>query len=61
MFGLFKKKSEKEKLSKLYKKIKEQAYILSKTNRRESDKLEKEASDILDKLDNIEKNKSTLS
>jgi hypothetical protein len=61
MFGLFKKKSEKEKLSKLYKKIKEQAYILSKTNRRESDKLEKEASDILDKLDDIEKNKSTLS
>ena len=60
MFGLFKKKSEKEKLSKLYKKIKEQAYILSKTNRRESDKLEKEASDILDKLDDIEKNKSTL-
>ena len=55
MFGLFKKKSEKEKLSKLYKKIKEQAYILSKTNRRESDKLEKEASDILDKLDDIEK------
>ena len=61
MFGLFKKKSEKEKLSKLYKKIKEQAYILSKTNRKESDKLEKEASDILDKLDDIEKNKSTLS
>ena len=61
MFGLFKKKSEKEKLSKLYKKIKEQAYILSKTNRRESEKLEKEASDILDKLDDIEKNKSTLS
>ena len=55
MFGLFKKKSEKEKLTKLYKKIKEQAYVLSKTNRRESDKLEKEASDILDKIDDIDK------
>ena len=55
MFGLFKKKSEKEKLTELYKKIKEQAYILSKTNRKESDKLEKEASDILEKLDDIDK------
>ena len=56
MFGLFKKKTEKEKLTKLYKTIKEQAYILSKTDRRESDRLEKEASDILEKLDDIDKN-----
>jgi len=60
MFGLFKKKSEKEKLTKLYKKIKEQAYVLSKTNRRESDKLEKEASDILDKIDDIDKKSTAL-
>ena len=60
MFGLFKKKSEKEKLTKLYKKLKEQAYVLSKTNRRESDKLEKEASDILEKLDVIDKNNASL-
>ncbi|CAI8378935.1 MAG: Uncharacterised protein [Cryomorphaceae bacterium] len=60
MFGLFKKKSEKEKLTKLYKKIKEQAYILSKTDRRESDRLEKEASDILEKLDVIDKNNASL-
>jgi len=59
MFGLFKKKSEKEKLTTLYKKLKEQAYVLSKTNRRESDKLEKEASDILEKLDDIEKNNTS--
>jgi len=57
MFGLFKKKSEKEKLTESYKKKKEKAYILSKTNRRESDKLEKEASDILEILDNIDKDK----
>ena len=60
MFGLFKKKSEKEKLTELYKKIKEQAYILSKTNRKESDKLETEASDILEKLDDIDKNNTLL-
>jgi|TARA_B110000967_G_scaffold187818_1_gene210076 hypothetical protein len=59
MFGLFKKKSEKEKLTKLYKKLKEQAYILSKTDRRESDRLEKEASDILEKLDVIDKNNAS--
>jgi len=60
MFGLFKKKSEKEKLTTLYKKIKEQAYVLSKTDRRESDRLEKEASDILEKLDDIDKNNALL-
>ena len=60
MFGLFKKKSEKQKLTELYKKIKKQAYILSKTNRKESDKLEKEAGDILEKLDEIDKNNTSL-
>ena len=60
MFGLFKKKTEKEKLTKLYKTIKEQAYVLSKTDRRESDRLEKEASDILEKLDDIDKNNEQL-
>ena len=60
MFGLFKKKSEKEKLTELYKNIKEQAYVLSKTNRKESDKLEKEANDILEKLDDIDKNNTSL-
>jgi hypothetical protein len=55
MFGLFKKKSEKEKLLDLYNKKKEQAFHLSKTNRKESDKLEKEANDILIKVDEIEK------
>ena len=54
MFGLFKKKTEKEKLLVLYKKTKEKAFLLSKTNRTESDKLEKEANDILEKIDKIE-------
>ena len=47
MFGLFKKKSKKEKLLDKYNKIKEQAFKMSRINRKESDKLEKEANDIL--------------
>ena len=58
MFGLFKKKSEREKLLADYKKLKEQAFILSKTNRSESDRLEKEAYDISLKIDLIDKEKN---
>ena len=59
MCGIFKKKSAKEKLNIEYKKKKEQAFRLSKTNRKESDKLEKEASDILDKLDVLDKEETS--
>ena len=58
MFGLFKKKSEREKLLADYKKLKEQAFILSKTNRSESDRFEKEAHDISLKIDLIDKEKN---
>ena len=58
MFGIFKKKSEREKLLADYKKLKEQAFILSKTNRSESDRLEKEAHDISIKIDLIDKEKN---
>tara|TARA_S200000501_G_C20509315_1_gene606167 strand:- start:112 stop:303 length:192 start_codon:yes stop_codon:yes gene_type:complete len=58
MFGLFKKKSEREKLLADYKKLKEQAFILSKTNRSESDRLEKEAHDISLKIDLIDREKN---
>lgn len=51
MFGFFKKKSEKDKLLEKYNKKKKQAFILSKSNRKESDRLEKEAFDILQKID----------
>ena len=50
---LFKSKTKKEKLNDLYYKKKQQAFKLSKTNRRESDKLEKEASDILAEIDKL--------
>ena len=53
MFGLFKRKSEKEKLTELHNKKKEQAFRLSRTNRKEGDRLEKEANDILNKIDKI--------
>ena len=53
MFGLFKKKSKKDKLIELYNKKKEQAFKLSRTNRKESDRLEKEANDILIELDKL--------
>ena len=53
MFGLFKRKSVKEKLIELYNKKKEQAFRLSRTNRKEGDRLEKEANDILNKIDKI--------
>jgi len=54
MFGLFKRKSQKEKLADLYRKKKELAFKVSKTNRKESDKLEKEANDILLEIDKIQ-------
>ena len=53
MFGLFKKKSKKEKLLDLYNKKKEQAFKLSRTNRKESDKLEQEANNILIEIEKI--------
>ena len=55
MFGIFKSKTEKEKLFIRYKKIKNEAFILSKIDRRKSDEKEKEANDILDAIDKIEK------
>ena len=58
MFGLFKKKSEKEKLMAQYKDLKKKAFEQSKVNRRESDKLEYEAQEILNKIDAIEKAES---
>ena len=53
MFGIFKKKSEKDKLIESYNKKKEQAFKVSRSNRKESDRLEKEANDILIELDKL--------
>ena len=53
MFKLFKRKSEKEKLEELYYKKKEQAFKMSRINRTESDRLEKELKDVLEKIDKL--------
>ena len=58
MFGLFKKKTEREKLLETYKKKKEEAFNLSKINRTESDKLEQEAYEISKKIDLLDKEKN---
>tara|TARA_B100000965_G_scaffold398470_1_gene416641 strand:+ start:433 stop:615 length:183 start_codon:yes stop_codon:yes gene_type:complete len=55
MFGLFKKKTEREKLLEMYKKKKEEAFNLSKINRTESDRLEQEAYEISKKIDLLDK------
>ena len=51
MFGLFKKKSEKEKLQDEYKKLIEEAYRLSHTDRKASDLKTAEAEEILKKIE----------
>ena len=53
MFGLFKKKSKKEKLLSQYSALKEKAFKMSKVNRKESDKIEYEAEQLLEEIDKI--------
>lgn len=55
MFGLFKKKSEVEKLTETYQKLKEEAYNLSKIDRTASDRKTAEAEDILKKIESLQK------
>ncbi len=51
MFGIFKKKSELEKLQEKYKKVLEESYKLSHTNRAASDQKAVEANDILKQIE----------
>jgi hypothetical protein len=51
MFGIFKKKSEADKLQDRYKKVMEEAYKLQSINRTDSDTKYKEADDILNEID----------
>tara|TARA_B000000475_G_C15786210_1_gene361560 strand:- start:36 stop:218 length:183 start_codon:yes stop_codon:yes gene_type:complete len=60
MFGIFKKKTQKEKLLALYNKKKNEAYALSTVDRRKSDAKEKEASDILEALDKLDESNDKL-
>ena len=50
MFGLFKKKSKKEKLEKKYASILKEAFELSKINRSKSDQKYAEADQVLEEI-----------
>jgi len=50
----FSRKSKKEKLNEQYKKKLEQAYKMSTSNRTESDRLTKEANEILEEIKRLE-------
>jgi len=54
MFGIFKKKSEKDKLYDQYEKLMKESYILSTSNRRASDEKAAEANSLLEKIDQLE-------
>lgn len=51
MFEIFKKKTEAEKLQKVYGNLMEEAFILSKTNRTKSDEKTAEAEEILKQIE----------
>jgi hypothetical protein len=53
MFGLFKKKTEKEKLQETYAKLMKESYKVSHTNRTVSDKLMAEAEEVAKKIDTL--------
>lgn len=55
MFGIFKKKSEIEKLQETYSKMLSDAHKLSHSNRTASDKLLAEAEEIAKKIDLFKK------
>jgi hypothetical protein len=53
MFGLFKKKSEKDKLYEKYQKLTKDAHSLSSTNRKLSDQKVYEAEEIMKKIEKL--------
>lgn len=53
MFGLFKKKSEKEKLQEQYKKLLKEAHSLSTSNRKMSDQKAFEAEEVMKQIEKL--------
>ena len=53
MFGIFKKKSEKEKLMQKYKALLQEAYKLSHTDRKAADLKTAEAEEIFQKAEKL--------
>lgn len=58
MFGIFKKKSEIEKLQDAYRKKMKEGYDLQSINRSDSDQKYLEAQQILDKIEVLQKKES---
>jgi hypothetical protein len=56
MLNIFKKKSKAEKLNTQYKKLLEESYKLSTTNRKLSDSKVAEANEILNQIDLLNSN-----
>lgn len=54
MFGLFKRKSEKEKLEAQYDALIKKSYELSHSNRAESDKVQAQAQEVLKQIEALE-------
>jgi hypothetical protein len=55
MFGLFKKKTEEEKLQEEYEKLLKESFELSKINRSQSDAKAAEAEEVMKKLEQLRK------
>ena len=53
MFGIFKKKSEKDRLEEKYRNLLEESYKLSHTNRTASDQKAAEAEEVLKQIDSL--------
>lgn len=53
MFGLFKKKTEVEKLQEKYQKLMKEAFDLSKTNRKASDDKYAQADEVQKKIETL--------
>jgi hypothetical protein len=54
MYGIFKKKSKKEKLQEQYQKLMAEAHRLSTTNRKRSDDKIAEAEQIMQEIDKLQ-------
>ena len=55
MFGIFKKKSEEEKLQEKYKKLMEEGFKLQSSNRSDSDQKYLEADNVLKEIEALNK------
>ncbi|MGB5820186.1 MAG: Lacal_2735 family protein [Saonia sp.] len=55
MFGLFKKKSEKDVLQQQYQNLMKEAHRLSKTNRKLSDDKVYEAEEVMKQIEKLER------